>query len=590
MIKKVINFEAMPTAKDKGSFLAIQEKILEQYRSIEITKEPFILETPEFSPLETPDLIFAVADWLLETTPVELPKKQTRKIKEQPNAEEILRFEFSAQFLVGQLQSLSFSVREQQKTAISLWDNFQKYLQRRLKEDLPGLQILLHILSIIGRETELPISPNLKIAMSEAIFSKFSENKALLQSKASMSPAEINNQFDEQLVQLESSGEMSVFGLAENLISEFQHLPADANVLLIMQHFRSSTAFGYEAATLLVAHPDSKIRNQLISLYESNFTGKEISPIGLRRLIGLRNWLPINERTKLDRLIKKIRQKGGECAPIPEAIKGEQQFYASFRDGVGAQMVWMFSPDNKRKRQFSSILSTFPKGVKDVMVEHEITKSQERLYLTSLGKDVELKKVDICFVQKFIEVGLATNLKQGTIPPVHLLEVAESLGISYWQPNSLNINDVLKELYEKAGEKIHSPAIVKAFLESEIWASKEGEQYKFIRSWLIDEDPVFEDILNKELDKKIRSGKKHIIPFNEVKELALKYLESNRNVWRDCLLWTALLGTHILDKKAAKFPWEVCILTVDQIIKGRPFNEIPLMRGIAHQSSVNLMD
>jgi hypothetical protein len=506
-----------------------------------------------------------------------------------------IQIELSGRFLIGQLQALSFQFREKRKPAIALWDNFQSYLQLKLKENLPGIRILLNILSIIGHETELTISPNLKVAISEAMFSEFSKNKELPQSKANMSLAEINTQFDEQLAKLESSGEMSVFGLADNLISEFQHLPTDASVMIIMQHFRSSRAFGYEAATLLVAHPNSKVRSQLISLYESNFTGKEISPIGLRRLIGLRNWLPVNERTKLDRLIKKVRQKGIECAPMPETIKGEQEFYASLRDGAGAQMVWMFIPDHKRKRQFSSILSTFPKGVKDVMAEQNLSKSKERFFLKQIQGNLQfgiLKKVDANFMQRFVEAGLATNLKKNTLPPIRLLEVAESLGVPYWQPNPLDVKAILTELKEKIGDKIHSPTITKALLESEYWASDEyQDRYEFIATWLIDESWEFENILEKELDKKARSGKKRTLSLDEVKKSALNYFESDRNILLHTMLWTALLGAHSLDKKIGeRIPWEVFTLIAEQIAQGIPLKDIPFIRGLANQTTLNLAD
>lgn len=590
MAKKVVNFEKMPTTADRESFLAMQKEVFEECLVSFDSSQKILVEISSPMPLDSPGLMFAATEWLSMVQPPETKKTTKKNSKKQPRTDLEMQVDISIHLLITQLQELSFLVREQRKPAISLWDDFQNYLQQQLKKDLPGFKLLLYVLTIIARDTELPISQNLKMAISEAMFSEFSKDDETHPQK-NMSPAEINAQFDDRLEELENSGEMSIFGLADNLISEFQHLPTEASVMLIMQHFRSSRAFGYEAATLLVAHPDSKVRSQLISLYESNFTGKEISPVGLRRLIGLRNWLPVNERTKLDRLIKKVRQKGIECAPMPEPIKGKQHFYASFRDGVGAQMVWMFAPDHKRKRQFSSILSTFPKGIKDVMVEREITKSSERFYLTALGEGAELREVDAYFVQKFVEAGLAINLKKGTIPPINLLEVAESLGIPYWQPNSLDINNILKELYEKAGEKIHSPMIEQTFLKSVDWlAEEDDEQYGFTESWLIDDDPVLEEILEKELDKKARSGKKPTLSFDEVEKAVLNYLESNRDIWRDTVLWTALLSAHSLDKKTAKFPWEVFVLTADQIIKGKAFSNIPLMKGIAYQTTVNLAD
>jgi hypothetical protein len=602
MTKKIINFEKMPTTADKEIFADLQKELLDRCleASSSATNNFVELDFPQIDPLETPGLMFAAANWLLMASPPKSSesKKQTKKTaKRKPLTNEELQIELSANLLTSQLQLLSFSVREHKASAISLWNNFQNYLQQRFKENLPGKNILLFALLSVARETDLELSQNLKIAIQEIMFADVNrEHDINPNANTNISLEDIKVDFDAKIKALEDSNELSPFGLAENLISNFQHLPVDANIALIMQHFRSSVELGYETAVLLTAHPNAKIRNQLISLYESNFTGKEISPVGLRRLIGLRNWLPTNEKTKLDRLIKKVRQQGVECAPMPTPIEGEKQFYASIRDGAGAQMIFMFLPDQNRKRQFVSLLHTFPKGLKDSMIQHQLPKSEEKIILNYTKESTEssLRKVEVDFIHRFIEAGLATNLKKGTIPPIDLLEIAESLGVPYWQPNALDVSATLKELKEKAGDNLHSFLVQRLFIESKRWAkaAEFDEQYGFVASWLLDENTAFEDLLQKELEKKERKKQKPIIPFNEVEKAAIDFFESDRQTWLHTMLWTALLGAHSLEKRSLKkkINWEVFTLIAEQMHRGTAFEKIPLMKGLAYQTTVNLVN
>jgi hypothetical protein len=109
---------------------------------------------------------------------------------------------------------------------------------------------------------------------------------------------------------------------------------------------------------------------------------------------------------------------------------------------------------------------------------------------------------------------------------------------------------------------------------------------------LLDESIAFEDLLQKELEKKKRKKQKPIIPFDEVEKAAIDFFESDRQTWLHTMLWTALLGVHSLEKRSLnkKISWEVFTLIAEQMHRGTAFEEIPLMKGLAYQTTVNLVN
>jgi hypothetical protein len=96
----------------------------------------------------------------------------------------------------------------------------------------------------------------------------------------------------------------------------------------------------------MLLHPDRQVRTRLPDLYRGPGGIGKLSPLGLRRLIGLRNWLPAAERPGVDALIDAVRRAGIASAPLPRTEPLGVQ--ASPFDGSGGQAVWLAVKDRRR--------------------------------------------------------------------------------------------------------------------------------------------------------------------------------------------------------------------------------------------------
>lgn len=125
-------------------------------------------------------------------------------------------------------------------------------------------------------------------------------------------------------------------------------MPTDGQVVLAAGMLASSQPMFHDLAVLMLLHPEPLVRTRLPELYRAPACLGNLSPVGLRRLIGLRNWLPVDERPGIDALIKAARVVGVTVAPLPSTEP--VGVHASPFDGSGTQGAWIAVKDRKRYR------------------------------------------------------------------------------------------------------------------------------------------------------------------------------------------------------------------------------------------------
>jgi hypothetical protein len=134
-------------------------------------------------------------------------------------------------------------------------------------------------------------------------------------------------------------------------------------------------------AVLMLLHPDPQVRTRSPELYREPGRPGKLSPLGLRRLIGLRNWLPAPERPGVDALIEAAGRAGITSAPPPRTEPVDVQ--ASPFDGSGAQVAWLAVKDRRRYR-IESLLVRQGDGVREAFSQPDLTKRE----LDGMGSDM----------------------------------------------------------------------------------------------------------------------------------------------------------------------------------------------------------
>ena len=287
-----------------------------------------------------------------------------------------------------------------------------------------------------------------------------------------------------------------------------------------------------------------------------------VSPVALRRMIALRNWLPEDERHLLDGAIRQCRLKQVECAQWPERIV--EDIIVSNIDGVGAQSVFTVSKDG-RKRQLANLLVKRDVGIADAWCVRDQTKGEVKSILEKVNSETDSHNVDPEFLHILVPHYLAVGLKNDAVPIPGFLEFIESVGIEKWQPNECD-NEDLATLIESsiAPSRIQPKAVTKVIKESADWI----DELDFLDSW-------FED--NAEVDQILFDASMSDVP-QKVDEIIKLVLESRRAIWAEQFLWTAL---WLKESQGLLSPWVEFFIIGRELNNGRPIIEIPIMRGIA---------
>ena len=134
------------------------------------------------------------------------------------------------------------------------------------------------------------------------------------------------------------AGPKDPFDLHEQLMSELSDLSSEFLAFAVIEMVRSHNPVLGDAAILMLLHPNREARTQIASALHASGDAGAVSPAALRRMIGLRNWLPKEERPHIDRLIKAARLAGGSMRCHADG-PGCRNLCLCF-DGAGMQAMW----------------------------------------------------------------------------------------------------------------------------------------------------------------------------------------------------------------------------------------------------------
>ena len=380
----------------------------------------------------------------------------------------------------------------------------------------------------------------------------------MAESKPTPTPEEIGEMF-KTMVEEADGNEFEVHAaLAE--IS--QALPVEFRMAVLYQIATSDSPVLRDTAVLYLLDPAPQVRRTVCRIITEHASPTLISPVALRRMIALRNWLPENERHFLDTAIKKARQKQVECASWPQ--RKVEQILASNMDGAGAQSVFAVVKDG-RKHLIASLLVKQGVGIADAWCIRDQSKADVRDFFGHILSQTESHPIGHEFLHLLVPHYLAVGQMAGNVPTPGLLDFVEAIGIEQWQPSELAVDALLSMLEQGAdpallGEK----AVVEVIDRNDGWFGETG----LIGSWFEDDADV-----EAVLSEKPRS----VIP-TKVNAVIKSILEPRRAKWAERFLWTAL---WLKQKQDLLSPWMEFLIVGRELHRGRPIKDIQVMRDIA---------
>lgn len=457
------------------------------------------------------------------------------------------------------LTQIRYSVERDRQWAIDAADRIQKEIAEKafqLKVDTSVQTDLVQAL----HSSRLELHPDIKAKRDELAeyYTRFTARNG--------SP-----DFDRLFNSLAAGGPDNPFELYEQMMADLTLLPVEGQLGAIAEMARASNPLIREIASFMLLHPDREIRVLVPAIFDNLIDQITIDPVTLRRMIGLRNWLPKGERLSLDKVIKEARLARVECAPMPRIQTVEA--YVSPFDGAGMQGAWVIGR-TERAYGMASVLVRQGQGIRKAWGESDLTKGEVKSLVRSFTKGGMAEPVEPAYLEILFSHFIWVGQQQDSSPPPEFLQVAETIGGPYWQPKALVFEEELAAL-ENASE----PLTLKIeYIDKVREQSRAWPEMQFASSWFEDDARV-DNLLKKNSDFPL--GSPGMIA--QTRDLIIdEILEDKRDAWGERLLWMALLTRARKDRK--RLPWQPFLVIAREVRRGTPLDRIPLMVAIAERS------
>ncbi|WP_295441906.1 SEC-C domain-containing protein [uncultured Thiodictyon sp.] len=364
-----------------------------------------------------------------------------------------------------------------------------------------------------------------------------------------------------------------VFPELETMLTQLAPLPGESLVEIVTGLMANPRPFWKELAMLLLLHPNPRLRCTLAERFRHGSGIAQLSPLGLRRLIGLRNWLPAEERPAVDELIKIVRKAGVVSAPLPPPGQS-LTVYASIFDAVGKHALWAYVKDPKHYRRNAAVLVGQGQGVADVSEPRGFTRDMMDDQARDRIADSALV-VDPHYLHRALAHFIAVGLEHDHPPPARLLEFHEMVvGGEYWKPLAVDPAAEIEALTATDPAAFAPARVAEVLAGTGQWP----EQHAFADNWF-EGSSVIEELLLTHVGA----------PAHWMEQLPLAaatiltwVMEPKRAIWTGRLLWNGLRLRAALTPQPV--PWQDSVIVARALHEGIPLEQIPLMVAVARRS------
>jgi hypothetical protein len=335
-------------------------------------------------------------------------------------------------------------------------------------------------------------------------------------------------------------------------------VPDQSRAAMGMALLFSSEAAGAEASIGWLLDPATSVRRATANALGDAASRGTITPIMLRRMITMRNWLPEDSRPALDAVIAAARRKG-----VPPAQWDDveiRRLISTGIDGSGAIGV-LAHCRNKRKNVLGSLVLKHGVGVRDAWAQEGTQKETDRAFLDAAVVDQFTIAPD--FLLTMIGHFLALGQQTVTMAPFGLVRFIEAVGLSSVQPQLMSAAALLDTIEE--GRAIGADALEHLLADNVDLAA----DYAFIDSWFESGDAVDAVLVGNRQASRKRAAL-----------VMEKVLEPRREWWTQVAAWAAC----ILYRTGNDERWQEFYALASALARGRALKEIPLMYKVASQT------
>lgn len=472
------------------------------------------------------------------------------------------------------LTDIRFSVDRDHPWALEAAEQLQHYFAEKAFNINIDMRIQTDILHALY-ESGLELLPELKQKSREV-----TEYYGRFQLRSG--GVDMEKVFDE----LTDNASENPFILHDNLMAEMNTMSVQQQVLLVGTMLKSSNRLMQEMGVLMLLHPEPEVRRNLLFMFEELDDYAQLKPDNLRRLIGIRNWVPVDERPAIDVIIQNMRRARVECAPMP--IPGRVDAYGSYVDGSGSLGFWLVekiqSQKGVAKKRYNSfsVLLRQASGIYEVWGERKLNQKKCKAMIRGITQNAQCITVNHEYINRLCAHFIQKGIEKGCPPPILMVYTAEAMG-QYWIPESIDFQMVLASMADTLEPKYQHPDHVnKVLRKSGTWPKKQA----FTLGWFEDNSKV--DALLKKRCSHFPNLKDNIDFVEAMTVIITDVLDEKRIVWAERLLLMAVRAFS--SQGGHKRMGNDFFIVAKELYGKTPLEEIPLMISVAEvsvQSAIN---
>jgi hypothetical protein len=369
------------------------------------------------------------------------------------------------------------------------------------------------------------------------------------------------------------------FALYDVLMTQMTTMSVQEQVMLVSVMVKSSNRQMQEMGVLMLLHPEPEVRQQVAVMFENFDDYTLFQPEDLRRIIGMRNWMPSGERSAIDTIIKNMRRARVECAALPAPRPVDT--YGSFIDGSGSMGLWLVETAKSKKRSLKktwhsySVLMRQASGVHAVWGERNINKKSWKTLIKGITQGAQCIRVNSEYINRLCAHYIEKGLKKGYPPPMLLVYTAEAMG-QYWMPKSIDFHKLLVSMVDAAEPRDEHSHHDKMRARNDIWTRNQV----LASGW-------FED--NSEVDELLKEKCPEFPDLTDEDDFleAIGFIFSNilikkRTVWAERLILMAIRAFSC--QGGHKRLGNAFFIVAQELYSKTPMYEIPLMIAVAELS------
>ena len=376
-------------------------------------------------------------------------------------------------------------------------------------------------------------------------------------------PAEVSRLVDEL-----GRSAKDPFRVVEGLADIGTLMPLEFRAFFTHEMGLSSHAVLREAVPLLLLDPEPVVRQSAAAVLEQIASPQTFSPVMLRRALLLRNWIPEAERAAIDRLVRKARLKGVECAqwtPAPAL-----SIRCTMLDGSGAQSLVLTTPAG-RIGLFAGLLLKQDFGVRDAWCDLLVPRREITRSLKEVPCEMAWRIMGRDHMDTVVQHHIARGLARGHLPLLPTVEIAEAIGAADWKDRGVDMKAEIAQLLAGSPAALTDPVQVTSSLRrSGKWIDRDP----MMQSWFEDDAAV----------RALVDSRPRMKPEVAVRRVMEEVLSARREAWAERLV---LLALWLRDSTEGPLPaelWLDCAVLAHELRAERPLAELPAMVAIAERS------